>query len=341
MKKILFSFLIFIVCGGTEVVEKPTTTTQQETTSTTQQETTSTTQQETTTSTILINVNVDPSNFCKENPNHQQCQGYESENNEGYGNMQGSEGMPSNDSPPLLKNLLILNWGPYDSSSGISGDFEFRSELQLVFFDEFGRVHSAGTPGEYDNPTFEYKVPRDTLIYIPIDGIIDFFQFQPTTSYKQDDWELMIKPSRSSDWAVVIDHIVSISCDRSSREICANPITINGEEIYSGMNVSAGDLLGYVGNYEDGEGGSVFGRTEISIGKYINAGNQRDFNNFCPTNYLDPTVKDSIRASIDQIMASYESWLGDSNFYNESNMVAPGCWYSEIYESQGKTTPTK
>ena len=28
--------------------------------------------------------------------------------------------------------------------------------------------------GAYDNPTFEYKVPRDTLVYIPIDGIIDF-----------------------------------------------------------------------------------------------------------------------------------------------------------------------
>ena len=341
MKRFLFSFLLFTACASAEVVEKQTTTTQQETTTTTQQETTTSTQQETTTSTILVNVNVDPSKFCEENPDHQQCEGYGSENNTGYGNMQDSGGVSVNDGPPLLQNLLIVNWGPYDSSSGISGDFEFRSELQLVFFDEFGRVHSAGTPREYDNPTFEYKVPRDTLVYIPIDGIIDFFQFQPTTSYKQDDWELMIKPSRSSDWAVVIDHVVSLSCDRSSKEVCANPVTINGVEIYSGMEVSAGDLLGYVGNYEDGEGGSVFGRTEISIGKYIKNGNQRDFNNFCPTNYLDPTVKANLQSSITQIMASYESWLGDSSFYNESDMVAPGCWYSEIYESQGKTTPTK
>ena len=164
MKRFLFSFLLFTACASTEVVEKQTTTTQQETTTTTKQETTTTTQQETTTSTILVNVNVDPSKFCEENPDHQQCEGYGSENNTGYGNMQDSGGMSVNDGPPLLKNLLIVNWGPYDSSSGISGDFEFRSELQLVFFDEFGRVHSAGTPGEYDNPTFEYKVPRDTLV---------------------------------------------------------------------------------------------------------------------------------------------------------------------------------
>ena len=246
MKKILFTLsllVIFTNCSGEETTEETSV----------QQDTTTTTQQDTTTTTILVNVNIDPAEFCKENPDNEQCKGYDSENNEGYGNMQGSGGMTTNDSPPLLKNLLIANWGPYDSSTGISGDFEFKSELQLVFFDEFGRVHSAGTPGAYDNPTFEYKVPRDTLVYIPIDGIIDFFQWQPTTSYKQDDWELMIKPSRSSDWAVVIDHVVSLSCDRSSREVCDNPLTINGAEIYSGMQISAGDLLGYVGNYEDGE----------------------------------------------------------------------------------------
>ena len=254
----------------------------------------------------------------------------------------GSGGSPASDDPPFLYNLLITNWGPYEPSTGVSGDFEFKSELQLVFFDEFGRVHSAGTPGAYDNPTFEYKVPRDTLVYIPINGVIDFFQFQPTSSYVQDDWELMIKPARNSDWAVVIDHVVSLSCDRTSRAVCQNPLTINGEEIYSGMQVKAGDVIGYVGNYEDGEGGSVFGRTEISIGKYVRVGNQQqDFNNFCPTNYLHPTVKDSIQNSVNQIMASYESWSGNTNFYDESNMVAPGCWYSEIYESNGKTTPKK
>ncbi len=344
MKKILCTIsllIIFTNCSGSETPNE--TLQQQDTTTTTVQDTTTTTVQDTTTTTILLNVNIDPAKYCQENPDNEQCKGSDSENSEGYGSTQSSGGMSTNDSPPLLKNLLIANenWGPYDSSTGISGDFEFKSELQLVFFDEFGRVHSAGTPGAYDNPTFEYKVPRDTLIYIPIDGIIDFFQFQPTTSYKQDDWELMIKPSRSSDWAVVIDHVVSLSCDRSSREVCDNPLTINGAEIYSGMQISAGDLLGYVGNYEDGEGGSVFGRTEISIGKYVRVGNQQDFNNMCPTNYLDPIIKASLQASVNQIMASYESWLGDSGFYDESNMVAPGCWYSEIYESQGKTTPKK
>ncbi|MDC2988619.1 hypothetical protein OAZ29_00510 [Acidimicrobiaceae bacterium] len=364
--KTLIFALTFIICGGTSsspttTQQETTTTTQQETTTTTQQETTTTTQQETTTTTHTVNV--DPIKFCEENPDNPQCQGFDAakfceENpdnpqcqgfdqaNQGSGGMgsggMGSGGSPANDDPPFLYNLLITNWGPYEPSTGVSGDFEFKSELQLVFFDEFGRVHSAGTPGAYDNPTFEYKVPRDTLVHIPINGVIDFFQFQPTSSYVQDDWELMIKPARNSDWAVVIDHVVSLSCDRTSRAVCQNPLTVNGEEIYSGMQVQAGDVIGYVGNYEDGEGGSVFGRTEISIGKYVRVGNQQqDFNNFCPTNYLHPSVKDSIHNSVNQIMASYESWSGNSNFYDESNMVAPGCWYSEIYESNGQTTPKK
>ena len=351
--KTLIFALTFIICGGTS--SSPTTT-QQETTTTTQQETTTTTQQETTTTTNTVNVDpvkfceenpdnpqcqgFDAAKFCEENPDHPQCQGFD-QANQGSGGM-GSGGSPASDDPPFLYNLLITNWGPYEPSTGVSGDFEFKSELQLVFFDEFGRVHSAGTPGEYDNPTFEYKVPRDTLVHIPINGVIDFFQFQPTSSYVQDDWELMIKPARNSDWAVGIDHVVSLSCDRTSRAVCQNPLTVNGEEIYSGMQVQAGDVIGYVGNYEDGEGGSVFGRTEISIGKYVRVGNeQQDFNNFCPTNYLHPSVKDSIQNSVNQIMASYESWSGNNNFYDESNMVAPGCWYSEIYESNGKTTPKK
>ena len=330
--KTLIFALTFIICGGTSSTP---TSTQQESTTSTQQESTTTTQQESTTTTFKVNINVDPAKFCEDNPDNEQCQGFDQAN-------QGSGGSPANDEPPFLYNLLITNWGPYEPTTGVSGDFEFKSELQLVFFDEFGRVHSAGTPGAYDNPTFEYKVPRDTLVYIPINGVIDFFQFQPTSSYVQDDWELMIKPARNSDWAVVIDHVVSLSCDRTSRAVCQNPLTINGEEIYSGMQVKAGDVIGYVGNYEDGEGGSVFGRTEISIGKYVRVGNQQqDFNNFCPTNYLHPSVRDSIQNSVNQIMASYESWSGNTNFYDESNMVSPGCWYSEIYESNGKTTPKK
>ena len=247
-----------------------------------------------------------------------------------------------NSEPPLLMNLLIENWGPYDSSTGISGDFEFRSDLEAIFFYEYGRLNAIGTPDEYENPTFEYQVPRDTFVYMPIDGVVSRIRWQPTSGYKQDDWEIFIKPSMESDWMIIIDHVVSIDCDRSSTKVCDLPLTINGVEITTGTEVKAGDLFGYVGNREDNSGGNVFGRTEITIGKYIEDGNQVVGTiSYCPMNYLDPSVKQSLESSVNNIMASYETWLGDSSFYDESNMVAPGCIYSQISETNGKTTPTK
>ena len=247
-----------------------------------------------------------------------------------------------NSEPPLLMNLLIENWGPYDSSTGISGDFEFRSDLEVIFFYEYGRLNAIGTPDEYENPTFEYQVPRDTFVYMPIDGVVSRIRWQPTSGYKQDDWEIFIKPSMESDWMIIIDHVVSIDCDRSSTKVCDLPLTINGVEITTGTEVKAGDLFGYVGNREDNSGGNVFGRTEITIGKYIEDGNQGVGTiSYCPMNYLDPSVKQSLESSVNNIMASYETWLGDTSFYDEANMIAPGCIYSQISETNGKTTPTK
>ena len=110
MKKILFTLsllVIFTNCSGEETPNEASV--QQDTTTTTQQDTTTTTQQDTTTTTILVNVNVDPAKFCEENPDNEQCKGYNPENSQGSGNMQGSGGMTTNDSPPLLKNLLIAN----------------------------------------------------------------------------------------------------------------------------------------------------------------------------------------------------------------------------------------
>ena len=71
--KTLIFALTFIVCGGTS--SAPTTT-----------------QQETTTTTNMVNVNVDPVKFCEENPDNEQCQGFDPGNSQGSGGM-GSGGM--------------------------------------------------------------------------------------------------------------------------------------------------------------------------------------------------------------------------------------------------------
>ncbi|HIE82462.1 MAG TPA: hypothetical protein EYQ00_00820, partial [Dehalococcoidia bacterium] len=214
--------------------------------------------------------------------------------------MQGGAGMMATTDPPELENLLILNFGPYDATNGTSGDFEFFEGFAHRFFDEFGNVHSPGTPKQYDNPTFEYKVPRNTKVYLPISGVVDWVTWQPTASYTQNDWELAIKPTRASNWAVVIDHVVAITCDRSKLSVCDDKLTVNGVLLEAGSQVKAGDLLGYVGNYDNGDGTGVFGRTEITIGEYVKEGGQLNFMNYCPTNYLKSDVKVKIRAAVNE-----------------------------------------
>ena len=67
--KTLIFALTFIICGGTS--STPTTT---------QQESTTTTQQESTTTTFKVNINVDPAKFCEDNPDNEQCQGFDQAN---------------------------------------------------------------------------------------------------------------------------------------------------------------------------------------------------------------------------------------------------------------------
>ena len=52
----------------------------------------------------------------------------------------------------------------------MSGDFEFRSDLRSYIFLRIWETYAIGN--SYENPTSEYQVPRDTFVYIPIDGVV-------------------------------------------------------------------------------------------------------------------------------------------------------------------------
>jgi hypothetical protein len=239
--------------------------------------------------------------------------------------------------PPALQNLLIKNFGSYSRNEGTSGDFRFDRRFDGTVFDEFGRLHNVGQSNEYANPTFEYKLPVNTQVLTPINGVIDLIAWQPTTSYKQDDWEVMIKPSRGSSWTVVIDHIVSIDCDPSSQIICDLPLTINGQELHPGMNVQAGQVIGYVGNWDDQSGAEIMGRTELTIGEHKDDG----FYNQCPTMMLADDVQQALKIGVSSFMTDYESWSGDSGAYAQDKMVVPGCLYSTLREANGKIEPIR
>jgi hypothetical protein len=240
---------------------------------------------------------------------------------------------------PLLQNLLFQDLGPWDPTNTSFNPLRYDKRLRYTVFDDFGYLHNKGQPSQYDNPNFEFKAPADSVLIAPISGVVTMLEWQPSTSYVQDDWEIIIATSPRSKWGVGIDHITSIDCDRTGRTpiFCNAGLTINGTAIEIGTYVEAGQILGYVGNWSYDGGSGINGRTELTVFRYYD--DYSGVTNYCPTDFLDAPVQDVLRATIQELMVSYETWDGDESIYNEKEMVSPGCRYSAINETNGITTP--
>ena len=254
------------------------------------------------------------------------------------------------DEVPKLMNLLIQNLGPWDQAKETFGDLKFDSRFGTTIFDDFGMLHNPGQSNEYDNPTFEFKAPADSIVISPVSGVVTRLVWQPSSGYKQDDWEIIISPSRSSNWGVLIDHLVSIDCDRTGTTPvdCELPLTVNGQVISEGTTIEANDVIGYVGNWEDTTNSGINGRTELTLFKYYS--DKSGVTNYCPTMYLDESVESLFKTKIQELMSNYDTWPGNNASrnqdqkvfsYNQGEMVSPGCKYSAIEEDSttGVTTP--
>ncbi len=249
------------------------------------------------------------------------------------------------DHAPKLKNLMLQNLGPWDSASATFGDMKFDSRYGRTVFDDFGMIHNPGETRQYDNPTFEFAAPADSIVLAPISGVITMLTWQPTAGYKQDDWDIIIAPSMGSKWRVNLDHVVSIDCDRtgSAPIFCDLPLTIDGDPVTEGTIIDAGQVLGYVGNLPDRTNSGINGRTELSFFEYVRKAESpmEDFGviNHCPTMHLDDSVESVFKAKIQNLMDNYEAWAGNSSIYPQDEMVSPGCRYRAIEELDGVTAP--
>ena len=86
-----------------------------------------------------------------------------------------------NTTMPKLYNLGIKNLGPYNDANKTFGDLLFDTDLTLPIFIEFGARIDRGPSNSFDNPTFEFKAPADTLVISPITGVITQLDWQPAT----------------------------------------------------------------------------------------------------------------------------------------------------------------
>ena len=240
---------------------------------------------------------------------------------------------------PKLQNLLIANLGPWDTNDSSFGDLKYNQQFSKTVFDDFGMLHNKGQADQYDNPTFEFRAPADTILLAPVSGVVDMLNWQPSETYTQDDWDIVIKPSQGSMWGINIDHIVSIDCDRtgSTPVVCNLPLKVNGTILSKGSVIEAGQVLGYIGNWRDYDKTGINGRTELTVMKYFD--DYSGVTNYCPTMYLNENIEQYFKSAVQDLMDSYETWIGDSSIYNQEDMVAPGCRYSAITEINGLTQP--
>ena len=252
---------------------------------------------------------------------------------------QGVMNFPDPNEAPKLQNLLIANLGPWDTNDSSFGDLKYNQQFSKTVFDDFGMLHNKGQADQYDNPTFEFRAPADTILLAPVSGVVDMLNWQPSETYTQDDWDIVIKPSQGSMWGINIDHIVSIDCDRtgSTPVVCNLPLKVNGTILSKGSVIEAGQVLGYIGNWRDYDKTGINGRTELTVMKYFD--DYSGVTNYCPTMYLNETIEQYFKSAVQELMDSYETWIGNSSIYNQEDMVAPGCRYSAITEINGLTQP--
>ena len=252
---------------------------------------------------------------------------------------QGVMNFPDPNEAPKLQNLLIANLGPWDTNDSSFGDLKYNQQFSKTVFDDFGMLHNKGQADQYDNTTFEFRAPADTILLAPVSGVVDMLNWQPSETYTQDDWDIVIKPSQGSMWGINIDHIVSIDCDRtgSTPVVCNLPLKVNGTILSKGSVIEAGQVLGYIGNWRDYDKTGINGRTELTVMKYFD--DYSGVTNYCPTMYLNENIEQYFKSAVQDLMDSYETWIGDSSIYNQEDMVAPGCRYSAITEINGLTQP--
>ncbi|MCH2307907.1 MAG: hypothetical protein MK359_06420, partial [SAR202 cluster bacterium] len=104
---------------------------------------------------------------------------------------QGIINLPDPNEAPKLQNLLIANLGPWDTNDSSFGDLKYNRQFTKTVFDDFGMLHNKGQADQYDNPTFEFRAPADSILQSPVSGDVDMVKWQPSESNTLDDCALL------------------------------------------------------------------------------------------------------------------------------------------------------
>lgn len=192
---------------------------------------------------------------------------------------------------------LGVNLGAYDPSTKKAGDFEFTKEsmaFNLIFF-EYGFTVPANSAGpEKKNPQPTFILPLGTKVHSLVDGEV----FDVPKLYS-NDYSVMVK-GEGSELIFETEHVINV-------------------KVKKGDKVKAGDVIAEVSDY-DAKNYAGMGLVEIGV---LKGGNPPS--HLCPFDYLDDSIKENTLKNITALQKSWEEYRGDTNLYDETKVVIPGC----------------
>ena len=201
------------------------------------------------------------------------------------------ESIPDETIPTLTH--FMVNFGTYDSETGMAGDYYFEPYTDKVF-GGFGRTVS-GPEGPKTLPSFDYFVMGNADIVAPMNAVVTGVIYQESTS----DYEIHTQSSTDNVWVVSFDHIQNLS-----------------SAIVEGANITAGQYLGHASPW-----GSSY-MVELMIFRSVDGGGSMAY---CPYDFFSSTLKSTFTSSLSTLMSDWETYKGDSSIYDESAYIKPGC----------------
>ncbi|MFC1687857.1 hypothetical protein ACFL0L_04730 [Patescibacteria group bacterium] len=196
------------------------------------------------------------------------------------------------ETPPVFTRFMV-DFGLYDSATGLAGDYDFNSSLDKVF-GEFGRTVQDGMGGDKVLPSFDMFVSADANLYSPLAAEVVMVTYQELSS----DYEVHVKTAENSVWLINFDHITNLD-----------------PAIVEGATIESGQLLGNAAPWGSGY------LIELMITRDLGSGAV----GYCPYDFFTPTLKSTLSSSLNTLMSDWETFKGDTNIYDESAYVKPGC----------------
>lgn len=203
----------------------------------------------------------------------------------------------NSDEDIVIENLGVM-FGNYDAMTGRAGSFVF-DQQSLKNNSEFPRILLEFGSSKVENgvkvdfPELVYQqVDADTNVMALAGGKVVESKFQDFSN------DYAVSVLFNDTWVVNYDHLTALEVDLND-------------------TVQAGDVLGKVSLNRDG----VTGFTEIQVKKVVGSNST----SYCATDYLSPVVKTIFQGYISKLMSDWESYVGDTNVYDEAAQVAPGC----------------